>query len=439
MLKSNVNKSNIPPLIPASTEFNTNFSQFLRTTEVVVENTLTDGVAILTNETLTNLTNGLDPQDAVNKSYIQGTSIPGGLVNNIQFNDSGEFAGTNAFTWSSPTLTVSGKIEDSTGAFLSGGFASNLLVPVLPQDIATKSYVDAFSGSTTTTDIALDTDTTYTWDQMLNGAIRRDTLTTDIFNVTVNDTTASAEEIITNGGLGLGSIFSFILSNDIIDVSNITQTVADQFKINIIPGDGITFDIPSNPVLNRNYIMFCKGVVTDIGSGTEAIKFIVESLACPILIPAVFFTDPNITIGSTFNAPYVYSSQEGFPLKIQKNLLFPTDDTINTAVNYTYTVSDIKNSIMVRAPTAASADDLFNPSPNFLIGSTSFVIQNTSPTFSITLTANSSWNSYIPGGGLAPVVIGPEHSAYLAIEQDEGASSDKMNVYVLGVFKYSNV
>ena len=72
----NVNKSNIPPLIPASTNYTTNYSNFLQTEEVVVSDQLTDGVAILSGGTLTNLVNGSDPQDAVNKAYISGTSFP---------------------------------------------------------------------------------------------------------------------------------------------------------------------------------------------------------------------------------------------------------------------------------------------------------------------------------------------------------------------------
>lgn len=440
IIPRNVNKSNIPPLIPASTNFTTNYSNILQTEQVVVTDKLTDGTAILSGGTLTNLVNGSENQDAINKSYISGTSFPGGAIDNIQFNDGGVFGGTNALSWNptgpSPTFTVSGKIQDSTGAFLSGGFASNLLVPINDQDIATKSYVDSFSNTTNSSSIALDTDTTYTAAQMFNGAIKRDTATS-VFETTVNDTTATASQIIAYGNLGVGSVFRFILINDIIDpvlyVPPTVFNIASQFKINVLPGTGITFDIPNDPVLNRRYIMDCVAIVDNIGFGTESIRFIINSLADPAMLPTTFFVDPNITEGSIYAKPYVYSTKTEFPLKIQKNLLFPTSSAVNTDVPYTYDVADMKNSIIIRNPGADSADTLFDSTVNFQMGSTIFIIQNIS-SFTITLTPGVSWI------GPVSTVIGPNLTAYLAIEQHVfGGDSDVMNFLVLGIFKHNNV
>jgi hypothetical protein len=423
-------------LIPPSSNYNTNFSNFLQTDQVIV-GSLTDGTAILSGGILSNLTNGPDPQDAVNKSFVTGTANPGGLVNNVQFNEGGTFGGTNAFTWSSPTLTVSGKIEDATGAYLSGGFASSLLGPVLPQDIATKGYVDSFGSTLTSTDILSNLGVQYTSSQMV-GAIRRD-MATYTTGLTVTDTTTDAADIIIDNGLGLGSTFTFILTNDITDGTlqfNGSDFSADSFKVILNSGVGITFDPPGPHVFHRAYIMKARALVTNIGSGTEAIKIIIDSFGTPASLSLVPLFTPLNAVKEESTWYSIYDMQSYLGVKIQKNLLFPTSDTIVAgAPDYTYTIADIKNSVIIRNPLGIASDD-FVPYTDGDIGSTFLTIMNISVN-DITLTADTTWNH---GVGFGPLTIPGNKTAYLSFSPASTGIFTNPAAYInsIGIFNHNN-
>lgn len=352
---SNTNKA---PLVPPSTKFDTNFSKLLKTDEVIVTS-ITDGIATLGGGTLTNLTNGTDPQDAITKSYVSGTSQPGGSVNNIQFNDSNIFGGSANFEYVSPTLTVNGTIEDSTGASMTGGLISNLANPINPQDIATKSYVDSFSGSSQYTVIASDTGVTYSTTQMINGIIHRTIAATDAYNLSLTDTTPSAAEIVSSLNASVGTTASFILANSIVAPSApvvFTDPIADQLTITLAGGSGVTFDFADPFVINRDYTMKARLLVTNATSGSEAVTIFIDSIFNSNL-PTNLFNVPDV-IDNSLSQPISTSTLDK-PVKIENNILFPIASTSEISGNdYVYTLDDVKNSIVVRKPTLDSYDDV---------------------------------------------------------------------------------
>lgn len=116
---------------------------------------------------LRNNADPVEPQDAATKSYVDSISggTPGGANSEVQFNANGVFDGSANLTFDGSNLSVRGNVRAGglTGSQLtisstngelvlvagnidvSNSYINNVLQPELPQDAATKSYVDSIA------------------------------------------------------------------------------------------------------------------------------------------------------------------------------------------------------------------------------------------------------------------------------------------------------
>lgn len=134
-----------PPSLGASVNFDTNETRSLKT-DFLESTLLTDGQAILTGGTLSNLDDPILDSDIATKNFIDtlpgSSGTPGGTDQDIQINDGfSNFTGSNNLIWDGSSMIVTGSITDGT-AILTGSSLTNLVNPVSNQDAVTKSYVD---------------------------------------------------------------------------------------------------------------------------------------------------------------------------------------------------------------------------------------------------------------------------------------------------------
>jgi hypothetical protein len=251
----------IPPLIPESTNFTTNYTdtlaaQSIRTTE------LTDGIVRLYGGRLTGLLNPVNSQDAANKSYADAnitSYIPADPLNSVQFSASGPgtavFGGSFNLLYNETNNSLYSKNirigNTSTGLLVGSGTIDNLDDPVNQQDPATKNYVDNFFLLNNIT-ISNNVPTTYLASEMVGSIINRSG-----FTGTVGDTTASAGNIITEISGTTGSSVSFFLKNK-----------TSSSTLYLSPGTGVTFSPTSTIVLLPGYQLSTVIVIDSISTVT---------------------------------------------------------------------------------------------------------------------------------------------------------------------------
>lgn len=147
-----------PSVYPDINLDNNTTNEFMVYDEVIVNNELTDGQAIISQGYASNLNEPVNPSDAATKYFVDnfsGTATPGGVDTNIQFNDgSNGFAGSNDLIFNSGTTEINGTVTNNVVS-ISGSTVSGVANPVLDQDAANKAYVDSKTSSFTDVELAL--------------------------------------------------------------------------------------------------------------------------------------------------------------------------------------------------------------------------------------------------------------------------------------------
>lgn len=406
----------IPPLIPESTSFDTNFTdklqvQIIRTTE------LTDGTAVLSGGRLTGLLDPVDLQDAANKSFADAnitSYIPGNPFNSIQFSSEGSTVGTYIFTGSSDltynsvTNTMYAKNirigNTSSGLLIGSNTIDNLDDPVNDQDPATKNFVDNFF-LFDIVNVSNNVPTTYTASDMVGHILNRSG-----FSSNITDTTANAADIINEISGSLGTSVFFYLKN-----------MSPNYSINLLAGTSVTME-PTSVLIYPGYQMSSVLIVDSVST----VKLYVSSLNYMYSSDNFIIGDRSLNITSDIT-------------RITDQFIFNTESNILSGVqNATYTAADISG-IIYRSYTGAKIDHFDNVSTFisqilpvtgpidyiFSNGGVEVVIKNISSSGSIVIESNG-WILDTDSN----MTIGPGQTGtfYLVISSGIGY------IYTLGIF-----
>jgi len=261
------------PTVPSSTNFLTNFTRLLKVTDSINGNSFSSpnpnmpGLnTTLSGGTLSNLNNPIEDSQGATYAYAQvqgGTSIPGGPVTSIQYNNSGAFGGSSSFTFDDTTqILFANRISNGT-VTIGQNTISGLTDPVSGSQAATKNYVDN-QASLTITSVNTIGSVTYNASDVINGLIYRDTQTIG----TTIDSLPTAAQIVSTSGANVGTIIYFSIKNVNSDYTNIVKFNA---------GTGITKE--GNPLIFSGYQCTCIMVVTNITPGFEAINMYILNSA----------------------------------------------------------------------------------------------------------------------------------------------------------------
>lgn len=354
----NTNNPAQPPVIPGSTNYDSNYSTILKA-NTVITNSITDGVATLQGGFLTGLQLPQNAQDAVPKSYIRGT-IPGGLAKSIQYNDNDVFTGSNNLiyngTASIGTVILTGIFTDGI-LDVNAGYINNIVETNGQTSITSKRYVDFAKNRNYFDSLDVSSNSTYSASNIINGTLLRDTLSN------VVDSLPTAQNIIsyvnniyessgTNGIMAInGLYYNFTLINQ---SSDSVITLASNTGTSIFSTESVfSMRIPPSYVLNAT--VYLKNV-----SVPEVIVYI-NNINWSTVYLRNFFSSTGF---NTF-----------LPFKIGNNLLFPGPTSYATTgtTSVTFALADVNLGIIIRDPPAVS-QDLFGD----LRTSGSFVVQNVS-------------------------------------------------------------
>jgi hypothetical protein len=380
----NLNNLADAPLIPANTNYDTNYSGNLRVTSVRCSS-FTDGVATLSNGFFSGISDPVNAQDAVPKSYIVG-AVPGGTARTIQYNNNGLFGGSNNLTYVSDPGGTSGTVS-LTGSFtdgylvMTGGYLSGITESSNSSSAITRRYCDFLNRnnvtSVTSTRVVA---TTYGPSSIINGTIIRSS------TVNNTDTLPTANSII-----------SYLNNQSDLTVTSGSLATANLYYTFSMINQGSTYiSINSNTGLTMNNTSVISSVAVPPGYTLNATVWVNSVSPANVVVDITAINCNTVYMSNTFT-PSGFSTF--LPYSVGNNLLVPgpVNGTSNTVSNYTYTKSDVQKGIIVRDPSGMSVDAFEDLRIN-----TSLVIQNVSTTSSITISASDctgSW-TFIPTGSL---------------------------------------
>lgn len=365
----------MPNLLLSSNEYLTNQISYLDSKNIICKE-LTDGFATLKNGTLSNLKDPINNNDVATLNYLLSKKCnPYGPNQSIQYNENGEFKGSNNFVISD--LLYVDEISNGIVSFSEGTF-TGLSDPINSLQAANMNYVNNINNINSSI-IINDNNINYSAGQMYNSIIYRDPIISNLYN-TKFDTTASALSLINefqNTTIGNSSVFY---------LKNISTN--DDTYIYLKPGNGVTFNTgTSNGItVPRNYILSAYIIIT---SPTTVLIYI-NNIS--------FGTQPenlkySITGGPLL--PYLYRSLVTDSLKISNLFITYYDDPIltNSPLNWI----DIFYGQTTRKE-LSSDEILYLPQPasNFIFltnisGYYRFIIRNNDTLYNVFLSATSGW------------------------------------------------
>ncbi len=346
----------IPPTIPDSSNYSDNYSELLKV-EKIESSVITDNTITMSSGMITNLTGPfLNNLDAVSIDYIKPASS-GGVLYSLQYNQNGFFSGNSNLLFDNDLLTLNGNFTDGvctiTKTTAGNNIINDIINPINSTDIVSKYYADTFI---TNQNITINTNSTYLYTPatIINKYITR------ISTVNLSDQTDTAVNIIaylnTLITLEVGVSFSFCIFNN------------GTGNISLLGGTGVSI-IPTSFTIPPNYVFQSTIIITS----STTISIYIDNIC-----------NSTDYISSFFNNAYFYTQ---VPYKVKKIMLLPTINSVaETTTNYTYTLNDIKSSLIIRDPGANSSDTIVSST----IENCSFVIQNIS-SFTITLSPTLPW------------------------------------------------
>ena len=375
------------------------------TTSTTRSDVFTDTIATLTDGMLSGLTGPFTlDNEAVSISYIH-VAQAGGNIFDLQYNNSGLFGGSDNLKFNTDTLTVAnyltsqGTTTGTTTTLLTfdGSLQTinNLSDPLLDSQASTKRYVDNYANYKSTTYSSTKVGV-YKVYEVINGIIVRNGYTQ-----LLNDIIPTRAQIVTY----LNNIFVTPVSGSSYGFTIINTGIN---SLIVTPGSGLTViqdvTITGNITIPSNYTMNSTFIYTNQTSMTLNI----DSIGPGINYISALFNTKSSTTGTsaaTSSTSSFFNTQ--FPFKVTDILLSPLTGSTTTSTSYTYTVSDIMGSLIIRNPPGPAFDTF---TAQLTDETCAFYIQNISA-FNITLTATTNW-TFSPTG---PLVIGSNKTGYFWI------------------------
>ena len=344
-------------------------------------NKITDSVLTIEDNTIKNLNDPVNDNDAANYNYlIESEPRANGPLNSVQFNNNGNFDGSNNFKFQSNTLSTD-VITNEINTF-SEGTIDGIVNDSSLNSAVNKSYIDNSLNLNETT-LLLATNLTYSANQMINGIIYRDPIVNNTVS-TQYDTTADAVSLVQQfENNSIGNSVSFYLKN-------ITNN-RDVF-IFLKPGVGVTFNNSSDGItIPQNYILKSKLVIISL---TE-ILMLIESVEYSGSIEEFKYLK---TLSSS--TPYSLETIICNSLKCNSGLfdVYYDDESLNvgpltlTSIIYGQTYrKNLTSDITLFFPDPVSSFLLENNESTVLNGYYRFIFRNADSTYSVTLSGSNGW------------------------------------------------
>lgn len=342
---------------------------------------ITDSVLTIENNKISNVIDPIQNNDIVNLNYlIEAEPRANGPQYSVQFNDNGNFNGTNNLKFQSNILTTD-VITNGINTF-SEGTIDGIVNDTTLNSAVNKSYIDNSLNLNEST-LLLATNINYSANQMVNGIIYRDPIVNNTVS-TQYDTTADAVSIVQQfENTSVGNSVSFYLKN-------ITNN-PDVF-IFLKPGTGVTFNNSTDGItIPQNYILKSKLIIISL---TEILLFI-ESVEYSGSIEQFKYLK---TISSS--TPYTLETIITNSLKTNTALfdVYYDDESLNvgpltlTSIIYGQTYrKNLTSDITLFFPDPVSSFLLENNENSVLSGYYRFIFRNADTTYNVTLSGSNGW------------------------------------------------
>lgn len=240
-MTSTTNIEPVPPLIPASITYQTNYTRTIECSSLYINGVLTDGTLQINNGSITNLNNPVNDTDICNKQYVLSKGIFAyGENGSVQYNNNGTFGSSNNFVFDGTNCSIN-NLAIANSIIIENNTISGIVNPsnLTPNQPINKNYIDNyfrgnFNGSSSPSSI------TYT-----NMAYALFTRTGLIENT--SDSTDSAVNIINETFYNqTGGSCSFVLINN------------SNYNLTLTMGLGVTNSLlstNSSILLYPNYVL----------------------------------------------------------------------------------------------------------------------------------------------------------------------------------------
>jgi hypothetical protein len=370
-----------------STNLDTNYSRIIKVNNTISDS-ITDGIATIGDNTVSNLYDPVYSNDAATKNYVDNFVDPGGVslpLNSIQINTGTTFIGVDSLTFTSSSgLNIYNKFSNGT-ITITDNVVSGVSDPIDQTGAVTYNYLNKNNISLVTFSTTNNSNS-LTTGQVINKYLVREITSSSTI---IQDLLPTAATVISFLGSGTIDYNSF----DFYYYFKGPATSVLLFG-NVIPMGN--FNNLNNPVQ-----------VLTVPSGTlvHLVGTVIDSdIVYYVRNSQNIYSEPRITdIGITTN----YFNSNHNDSTLASFIIYPVIKTIidsNTAHTYTYT--NVMNKLILRSGLTSNTTDTFQALSGFTTnsawslgtGQIKFVIQNLS-NFDLSIGDNSSvptgwsWNT----------------------------------------------